>query len=138
MSKHITSIICCMTLLLVPQIPNAFAETGTVEGRVLDELGAPVMGAVVELVNAHKGVAIQAKGVFVFDDLPIGADTIRVTALGYYPFTFPITVSADSITVVDFTPLVMPIEYEHRVHGYPPPEDYNQKRVKISHIPHAR
>jgi hypothetical protein len=72
-------------------VPNVLAQsgatTGTIQGRVLDENGAPVSGASVTLINTatnfEKTLSTDASGRFVAPLLPLGPYLLRVGAEGY-------------------------------------------------------
>ncbi len=68
-------------------IANAFAQTGTIAGRVLDERKWPMIGAVVEVMqeNIRKGGAVSDyDGIFFINNLKEGTYNIRVSYSGYY------------------------------------------------------
>ena len=62
----------------------AYASAGAIEGRVLDEQGHPVAGAMVSVLGAASAVAVTDKnGAFVMRSLPPGAYTLRTHMTGY-------------------------------------------------------
>ncbi|MEM1042759.1 MAG: carboxypeptidase-like regulatory domain-containing protein [Bacteroidota bacterium] len=64
--------------------PAAFAQTGTVAGRVTDaETGAPLPGAAVLVAGTERGDATDADGEFTIRAVPVGEQTIEVSLLGY-------------------------------------------------------
>lgn len=75
--------------LLFALAPRSWAQTfrGGINGTVTDQLGAVVPGAAVEAVEvatnvSHKTVSSSA-GEFAFQDLPLGAYVVSVTASGF-------------------------------------------------------
>lgn len=75
-------------LFAASTISSAFAQTltGSISGRVTDEYGAPLGGASVRLRGATAAPTLSdARGTFVFSDLPPGAYAISVTKGGYEP-----------------------------------------------------
>lgn len=60
---------------------------GTIQGRVVDESGAGVAGAMVEVVSVDKGFrrtqAADAAGAFVFPLLQTGRYTVRASLTGF-------------------------------------------------------
>jgi hypothetical protein len=63
---------------------SAFATTGSIEGTVSDERGAPLSGVMVSAIGATSAVAITDKrGVFVFASLPPGSYVLRAHLAGF-------------------------------------------------------
>jgi Carboxypeptidase regulatory-like domain/TonB-dependent Receptor Plug Domain len=81
---------------------------GTIQGRVLDESGAGIPGATVELVSADKGfrrtATTDATGLYTFPILQPGPYTVRATLSGFQAVEKTNNiVSADKTTAVDIT-----------------------------------
>jgi hypothetical protein len=77
--------------LVVPAA--AEAQTGTVQGRLRDEEGAPVYGGFVALVRAEvvvRSADSDRLGQFRLSDVPAGEYTLRVAALGYAEHVEPV------------------------------------------------
>lgn len=68
-------------------IARAQSSSGTVSGRVVDQTGAVVAGAEVDLVNQETGVSatthVVASGDFTFTDVQPGTFTVIVKSQGY-------------------------------------------------------
>jgi len=80
----------------------AFAQGGSVSGRVVDPQGAAVSGANVVLApatGATRSARSQADGTFTFNLVPAGIYTIRVEAVGFTPFAQSVTVGTTAATV---------------------------------------
>lgn len=87
---------CCAAALLALLVagPNVLrAQTGAIEGRVIDTNGAPLPGANAVLVRAERGTATRADGRFVIRDVPVGTYRLRVSLVGY-------EAAADTVAVV--------------------------------------
>jgi TonB-dependent starch-binding outer membrane protein SusC len=66
---------------------------GTIRGRVTDEsTQLPLQGATVRV--GSQNTQTQANGVYLLTGIPAGADTLRVSMIGYAPVARPVTVSA--------------------------------------------
>ena len=60
----------------------AMAQTKTVKGQVLDELGEPVIGANVIVKGTSRGTITDVDGSFTLNNVPVKG-TLRVTFMGY-------------------------------------------------------
>src|SRR5271167_122583 len=73
--------------LLSPLNAQPSANTGTVNGTVLDQTGKPIPSAVEEIKNESTGVSRSVKndadGKFSVPDLASGSYSIRVSAPGF-------------------------------------------------------
>ena len=65
-------------------------------GRVLDQNAAPIANAIVDVVNAGQRTQTDADGLYRFLNIPAGANTIRVVAVGFQHRTQVIVVPAPS------------------------------------------
>src|SRR5436309_2306835 len=75
------------TSLARPSITTAqqATPTGSIGGKVVDELGAPVVGAQVSVDRSSIGTWTLADGAYVLARVPVGTHTIRVRLMGYRP-----------------------------------------------------
>jgi hypothetical protein len=80
----------CLFLLLT-SIP-ALAQT-TLSGRVINEKGRPVSGALVSLLNTLDGGSSDSTGAFTFTTTETGAQTLSVSSPGYTESQSPITLT---------------------------------------------
>jgi hypothetical protein len=89
-------------------VPGSLAETGIIQGRVLDETGAAVTAAPVNL-NSEPGEShsrnTDSEGSYSFSAVPAGHLTLTITVPGFASFTSPpIRLSSDQrLTVPDIT-----------------------------------
>jgi iron complex outermembrane receptor protein len=70
-----------LCLLLLP----ALAQAQVLRGRITDPAGQPVPYASVAVPLLHQGTTADAAGAFALPDLPAGAHTLEVSAVGYAP-----------------------------------------------------
>ena len=64
---------------------HAFAQqTRTVTGKVVDETGAPMVGAVIQIVGTDDGTAVDIDGNYTLKNVPENA-VLRAYFLGYVP-----------------------------------------------------
>ena len=81
--------IFALFLILCGLCLNLKAETqGDVVGRVLDDSGAPLVGATVQMVNAMGGVTTDEDGYFRIPYSKDGAVRVKVSFVGYQTQTF--------------------------------------------------
>ena len=81
--------IFALFLILCGLCLNLKAETqGDVVGRVLDDSGAPLVGATVQMVNAKGGVTTDEDGYFRIPYSKDGAVRVKVSFVGYQTQTF--------------------------------------------------
>ena len=89
-----------MTLALVPQ---AYAQTGTVTGRVTTDGGQPLPAVQVSIAALNAGVLGQQNGNFTLQNVPVGTHQLTAQRLGYRAVTQDVTVTAGGTTAVNFT-----------------------------------
>ncbi len=92
-------------VLLLPLLlwsVSGHAQTGGVQGRVLDERNEPLAGASVLIKELNRQAGTNDEGLYSFSNLPDGRYTIAVSFIGYVATERTVTVSG-SQQVVDFT-----------------------------------
>ncbi len=67
-------------------------ETRYLKGKIVDEVGNSLPGAVVQVVNLNRGTVTELDGTFFFENLPVGPQTIKVTYLGFQEFKIAIEI----------------------------------------------
>jgi outer membrane receptor protein involved in Fe transport len=104
-------------LLLPPRHAAAqdAAQTGIVNGRVLDERGAGVSGAQVFLVRPPISAMTGAEGGYSLTRVPAGTHTLMVRMLGFRPDSARITVEAGQQITQDFTLSRDPLQLQEMV-----------------------
>ena len=81
--------IFALFLILCGLCLNLKAETqGDIVGRVLDDSGAPLVGATVQMVNTKGGVTTDEDGYFRIPYSKVGAVKVKVSYVGYQTQTF--------------------------------------------------
>lgn len=81
--------IILFTLYLTPLFICAQATT-EIAGKILDEEGAPVIGANVFLLDSYDGATTGEEGLFTFGTTLTGAQTLVVSYLGYQEQRVPV------------------------------------------------
>lgn len=76
------------------------AETGSIEGRVINEETLPIVGAAVALQDSDQKASTDEAGVFVFNDLAPADYTIFASKLGYSSAAKKVSVTAGEVANV--------------------------------------
>ena len=89
-----------LSISIFPSAMRAQTPVGSIEGRVTDGTGAPILGASVTAANVATDAQLvqttRTDGIFHFDVLPVGQYTLTVEAKGFARFaatSFSLTVS---------------------------------------------
>jgi iron complex outermembrane receptor protein len=96
-------------LLCLPFVSLA-AQTGTVQGQVVDSAGAPVVGAIVTVDRTSLGTTTTASGRYSLHGVPARFVTITVHAIGFAQASAPATVTESDVVEVNFTLNRSPVE----------------------------
>ncbi|WP_420387087.1 TonB-dependent receptor [Roseivirga sp.] len=91
-----------LTLLISTFSIMAYAQNGSLTGRVLDELGLPMPGASVVLPELEKGIPTDANGYYTIVDIPAGEHTVTVTFIGYKKIEQTVTINSGATTELNF------------------------------------
>ena len=83
--------------------PRAQAVGGSLGGRVLDAVGAPLPGAVVTITGTALETATDREGDFYFGSVPAGNQTVHVSYLSLPAKDFSVTVAAGQRATVTAT-----------------------------------
>src|ERR1700690_4215498 len=104
--RRIGSAVLVMLLLTVAGFSQTFR--GAINGSVTDQSGAVVANASVQATNVATGVTLStlstSNGAFAFQDLPLGAYKIAVTASGFK------SENIDNVTVTAGTIYTLPVK----------------------------
>ena len=79
---------------------SAFAQTGSVSGRVLDEQQQGLPGVTVVVDGTTTGNSTNSDGTFSIQNVPAGAQTLVFSFIGFNTKRQAVTVAADQNTVV--------------------------------------
>lgn len=77
----------------------AWAQTGSIGGRVADPQGGVVANAEVTLTPSGRTARTAADGTFSFENVAAGTYTVLVTAPGFAPFSQSVTVGSSRATL---------------------------------------
>src|SRR5690242_6193705 len=89
----------CLVAALAAAPDAAFAAGAPVTGRVVNNAGQPVPGALVDLVELHRATTTDRDGAFQFGDVPAGRYTVTARHIGLIPAAKTIAVAASPVTV---------------------------------------
>ena len=95
----LTACLYCM-IFLFPAI--AFAQTGSLHGKVYDAKKSPIGFATVQLAGTQMGSVADVDGNYSITKIPAGNYNVVVSMLGYKKQTLPVTIGTDAVTM-DFT-----------------------------------
>lgn len=87
-------------LLVVPSA--AAQDTGSVEGTVVDETGAPLPGANVVISDTNRGTSTDTDGAFTLRGIKAGTTTLRASFVGYRQAKKQVEINAGETTRVRF------------------------------------
>src|SRR2546421_11717490 len=104
-------LVSCVAAISVGALAQSQANSGNIEGRVVDPNGAAVAGATVTATNQQTGLEKSATrsddGLFRIILLPPGTYTVKTSASGFSPSAVKdVTRTAGSHTPVDLKPTV--------------------------------
>jgi len=102
MRRYLTSIVAAVLMIALLPV-GAFAQTGKIEGKVIDaHTKRPLVGANVVIEGTTLGAASGTDGSYVITAVPAGEFTLTVSMMGYKKMTEKVKVFADQITTVNF------------------------------------
>ncbi|MDF3052556.1 MAG: Outer rane vitamin receptor BtuB, partial [Geminicoccaceae bacterium] len=78
-------------------------QTGSIAGRVIDDQGAPLVGAQVAIPGTTVGTQTRADGGYVLPRVPVGSHSLQARMLGFRPEAVTVQVSANQRSTQDFT-----------------------------------
>jgi iron complex outermembrane receptor protein len=88
-------------LLLCAAAPLA-AQSGTVQGKVVDSTGAPIVGAIVSVDQTVLRTTTAAGGRYTIRGVPTGTRTVRARAIGFQAAAADLTITASAPIERDF------------------------------------
>lgn len=94
-------------------VGEAYAQQGTVTGRVVDQqTGRPLSGVAVTVSGTNRGGMTNAEGRYLIVGVPAGQHELRVALIGYSSASATVTVTAGETTTQDFALSVSAIALE--------------------------
>ena len=104
--------LCLLSASVLVQLSYA-AASGSLRGKVLDkETGAPLPGATVLVQNTTIGAPTDPDGKYVVHGVPSGAQSIRVSYVGYVTMTMDVTIPEDGTLELDVRLVAQAVEGE--------------------------
>lgn len=92
-----------LLLFLCAGFTGAFAQTGSVSGRVLDEQKQGLPGVTVLIEGTSLGNSTNVDGTFSIENVPAGERTLIVSFIGYTSQRLPVSVREGQNTVANAT-----------------------------------
>lgn len=84
-------------LLFLCSAATAQEGVGLIEGSIIDEDGNNLIGATVYMQELKRGEVSDAKGKFVFTNVPVGTHTLTIQYMGYQTQSLSVTVGKTRI-----------------------------------------
>ncbi|WP_240731405.1 carboxypeptidase-like regulatory domain-containing protein [Hymenobacter radiodurans] len=92
-----------LLLFICAGFTGAFAQTGSVSGRVLDEQSQGLPGVTVLVEGTSLGNSTNADGTFSIQNVPAGQQTLVVSFIGYTTKRLPFAITAGQNTELNAT-----------------------------------
>ncbi|QNH60900.1 SusC/RagA family TonB-linked outer membrane protein [Hymenobacter sediminicola] len=89
-----------LLLFVCAGFTGAFAQTGSVSGRVVDEKNEGLPGVTVLIEGTSLGNSTNSDGTYSIQSVPAGSNTLVVSFVGYTTNRIPVTVAAGQNTAV--------------------------------------
>ena len=102
----------CLAVLLLCALRPLDAQSGTLRGRVVDDLGRPLVRAQVEVVGTTLATSTRLDGTFELAGIPAGSYTVRALTAGGRATTQPVTVGAGALPTVQLVLAADPLALE--------------------------
>ena len=96
-------------LLCLPLVSLA-AQSGTIQGQVVDSAGAPIVGAIVTVDRTSLGTTTTASGRYTIHGVPARLVTVTVHAIGFAEAASSVTVVEADVVALNFTMNRSPVE----------------------------
>ena len=104
-NRHYSSLVMAMAvcLALFSLAGNSLAQgrPGAIGGTITDQAGSVLKGAQVSLDSPAVNVVSDEQGRFIINSLPPGNYTLKVTYVGFAPFSKQVSVAAGQVANVD-------------------------------------
>ena len=99
----------CLILILIPLL--VYPQTGSIEGKVINETEQPIPGANVYLQGTILGAATSNEGTFTIENVPDGNFTLIVAVIGFETKKLDINILSSehiSIGIIQLKTVAMP------------------------------
>jgi Ca-activated chloride channel homolog len=129
--RHVSGLVLLLSIALISALSLSAAAPARIEGRVVDEQGAPIPGAQIVLSSGTTKVGTtvaDADGKFTFIGLETGAYTITASLSGFLSSTQKIGLLADGTTTITFTLRVAAVSESVMVMSSPSPPAKHHRR----------
>ena len=93
---------CCSILILIITTTLLRGQTANVSGLITDKENNPILGANILIENTLLGTAADEHGEFLITNIPIGNNTITVSAVGYAKKSLNISLTEGMTKNVNF------------------------------------
>ncbi len=91
-------------LLFVVAAPAAFAQTGKLSGKIVDDTGESLIGATAVIVGTQLGAAADLEGDYAILQIPVGTYSVRFSSVGYQTqIVEGILIKSNQTTTIDVT-----------------------------------
>ena len=101
-----------LALLTIFAAEPALAQEGSVGGTVLDETGAPVSAAQVQIVGTNRGTLTDARGRYVVTGVPVGPRGVEARRIGFQNAEVEVVVGAGAMAQADLILRASPLALE--------------------------
>jgi len=96
---YLKNYVIAWVMLIMPFI--AFAQTGNISGKVVDENNQPLPGATVSVAGTNIATAADAQGMYALKGLKAGSYTLKANFIGYAAVQAAVTVKSGT-QIVNF------------------------------------
>ncbi len=96
-------------LLFISISASLAQETGTINGKVVDENNQPLAGVNIIIQNTNRGTSTKADGRFTFQDVSVGNKTLVFSYIGFKKLTESVSVEPGQTTELN-------IELRYSIH----------------------
>lgn len=98
-----------LTLFLLPGTSFAQPGKGIISGSVVDNSGAVLSGALIELLPIELVSVTNGQGIFTLPEVPAGKYTVAVSYVGFRPKRQEIEISSGQYSILNSNLMLRPI-----------------------------
>ncbi|RVT99772.1 SusC/RagA family TonB-linked outer membrane protein [Mucilaginibacter limnophilus] len=100
--KKIYYKIYCILCLLIFSAVTVFGQTGSITGRVLDDVGLPVPGTTIAVEGTSIAASTDGNGYYIIKNISNGTYNLKAQFIGFATQTLSVTVN-NAATIVNFS-----------------------------------